>query len=209
MVDDSTPPKSRILDAGALRALAHPLRVDLYEALSAFGPATASGLGERLGESSGSTSYHLRQLARHGLVREIEGRGTGRERWWERVPGGVDVSYFDHEDNAARVSALMVSRQWERSRAAFLADFQNNPEAVGLDWYRASALDTANVTATIPELEAIVAAFHEFDETYLEPLRGREAEPGARRVQVHFNAFPLIDTQNVIETPTDSSSEGE
>src|SRR3954471_15102943 len=76
-----------VVGTAALKALAHPLRVRLLETLSRYGAQTASNLAARLGESSGSTSYHLRQLARHGLVREVEGRGTARERWWERPPG--------------------------------------------------------------------------------------------------------------------------
>ncbi|MEU7461934.1 winged helix-turn-helix domain-containing protein, partial [Streptomyces griseofuscus] len=35
------------------------------------GPATASQLAERLGESSGATSYHLRQLADHGVATRL------------------------------------------------------------------------------------------------------------------------------------------
>ena len=61
--------EDRVLDTGALRALAHPLRVQIYDILSQYGPQTASSLAERLGESSGSTSYHLRALAKHDLIR--------------------------------------------------------------------------------------------------------------------------------------------
>jgi DNA-binding transcriptional ArsR family regulator len=70
------------LDARSLRALAHPLRVRLVGALRADGPATATMLAERLGESSGATSYHLRVLAEHGFVVEDTARNRGRERWW-------------------------------------------------------------------------------------------------------------------------------
>ena len=79
----------RTLDVNDLKALAHPLRVQLLDALSTYGAATASGLADRLGESSGATSYHLRQLEKHGFVRELKGKGSARERWWERVPGGL------------------------------------------------------------------------------------------------------------------------
>jgi len=71
------------LTPATLRALAHPLRVRLLGLLRADGPSTASRLGERLGESSGSTSYHLRQLAAHGLVVPDERPVRGRERWWQ------------------------------------------------------------------------------------------------------------------------------
>src|SRR6478735_12446143 len=79
------------LDMAALRALAHPLRVEIMNELSDFGPATASMLAERLGESSGATSYHLRQLARHDIIVEDSERGSGRERWWRMAPGGVTI----------------------------------------------------------------------------------------------------------------------
>lgn len=189
----NTKPHDRALDSGALRAMAHPLRVELYDALSSYGPATASGLAQRLNESSGSTSYHLRQLARHGLVRELKGRGSGRERWWERTPGGVSVSVFDHDTAAGRAAAQMVGREWERVRAALLAQFQDRAEDVGEDWYKASTLDTINVSATRDELDAIGRAFVGFYEQHIAPLRVRESRPGTRRVQIHFNAFPIAD----------------
>ena len=95
----------RVLDAGALRALAHPLRVEIYDILSQYGPQTASSLAARLGESSGSTSYHLRALAKHDLIREAEGRGSGRERWWERPPGSV--TFANPEVDTHRAQAFV------------------------------------------------------------------------------------------------------
>jgi DNA-binding transcriptional ArsR family regulator len=81
---DETPlePAVQVTDVRALRALAHPLRNRLLGRLRLNGPATASQLGRAVGESSGSTSYHLRQLAQYGFVEEVEGQGTARERWW-------------------------------------------------------------------------------------------------------------------------------
>ena len=67
--------RDRVLDTGALRALAHPLRVRIYDILSQYGPQTASSLAERLGESTGSTSYHLRALAKHDLIHESQRPG--------------------------------------------------------------------------------------------------------------------------------------
>jgi DNA-binding transcriptional ArsR family regulator len=73
----------RVREPHVLRALAHPLRNRLLALLRTAGPSTASRLGEQVGESSGVTSYHLRQLAQYGFVSEVEGRGTKRERWWQ------------------------------------------------------------------------------------------------------------------------------
>ena len=75
-------PSVQVTDVRALRALAHPLRARLLGQLRLNGPATASQLGRAVGESSGSTSYHLRQLETYGFVEEVEDQGTARERWW-------------------------------------------------------------------------------------------------------------------------------
>ncbi|MGW1769551.1 ArsR/SmtB family transcription factor, partial [Streptomyces sp. NPDC002073] len=79
----------RTLDARTLRGLAHPLRIRLLGALRHDGPATASRLAERLGESSGATSYHLRQLASYGFVEDAPEHGKGRERWWRAAHDGT------------------------------------------------------------------------------------------------------------------------
>src|SRR5690606_34588991 len=69
-------------DAMALRALAHPQRLRMLGMLRVDGPATATSLAQRMGLNSGATSYHLRQLARHGFIVEDETRGNARDRWW-------------------------------------------------------------------------------------------------------------------------------
>jgi len=71
-------------DPAALKALTHPLRIRLLGLLRFDGPATASELAARTGESSASTSYHLRVLARHDFVTEAEHRDA-RERRWRAV----------------------------------------------------------------------------------------------------------------------------
>ena len=70
------------LDARTLRAIAHPLRMRMLGILRTEGPATATSLAARLGESSGTTSWHLRQLAEHGFIEEDSERGNRRDRWW-------------------------------------------------------------------------------------------------------------------------------
>ncbi|MBK0296654.1 helix-turn-helix transcriptional regulator, partial [Bacillus sp. S34] len=66
-------PEARVLDLPSMKALNHPLRTELFNELAAHGPATATTLAERVGESTGSTSYHLRQLEKHGFIEEVEG----------------------------------------------------------------------------------------------------------------------------------------
>jgi predicted transcriptional regulator len=81
MPDETRRTVKRLTDPRALRALAHPLRISLVGLLRREGPLTATRAGGLLGESSASCSFHLRQLAKYGLVEEAGG-GKGRERPW-------------------------------------------------------------------------------------------------------------------------------
>ena len=64
---------TRLTDPRALRAYAHPVRMRLMGLLRTEGPLTATRAADLLGESSGTCSFHLRQLAKYGLVEEAEG----------------------------------------------------------------------------------------------------------------------------------------
>lgn len=193
MNDETHELSQRELDVESLKGLAHPLRVQIFDTLSVHGPATASGLAERLGESSGATSYHLRQLARHGFVREIDGRGSARERWWERVPGGIQLTpegVIDSE--AGRAASALVMREWEQNRAILLQDFiQRGLDELGMEWVMAGALATMNLRLTREQLADVVASWEAWMREVLEPLRDRN-DPGSRPVQFHFNAFPVV-----------------
>lgn len=79
------PSRDLILTPRRLRGLVHPIRVRLLNLLETDGPATASQLGRRIGESSGTTSYHLRILAELGFVEDDPEQGNGRDRFW-RTP---------------------------------------------------------------------------------------------------------------------------
>lgn len=81
------PPARNITDADTLRALAHPLRLRILDAVALHGPLTATEVAERVGESPANCSWHLRQLARYGFVTEAGG-GTGRQRPWRLVTDG-------------------------------------------------------------------------------------------------------------------------
>jgi hypothetical protein len=72
---------TRLTDPRALRAYAHPVRMALVGLLRTERPLTATRGAELLGELSGTCSFHLRQLAKYGLVEEAGG-GTGREKPW-------------------------------------------------------------------------------------------------------------------------------
>jgi DNA-binding transcriptional ArsR family regulator len=183
-----------VLTSASLKSLAHPLRVRIYDELSAYGPLTASGLAERLGESSGATSYHLRQLERAGLVREDTTRGKGRERWWERRPGSIAIP--DARDlppgSADRLAVKLVEDEWFRSREQNFREYWAEGDQVfGSDWLDVATSDTINLRLTAEQLHELVADIDVVLQKYIRAYKTTPS-PGSRPVQIHVNAFPLV-----------------
>lgn len=191
-------PKDRVVELDALKALAHPLRARIFDTLSTFGPFTASGLAERLGESSGATSYHLRQLEKHDFVREVAGKGTGRERWWERVPGGVKIAPPSRTASSSeRAASRLVLREFISGRDHQLREFLDRGEQeLSSQWLDATLISTANLTLTREQSlelsKRLAAVVDEFAETY----RG-QSTPGTRAVQAQINVFPVMDGEEI------------
>jgi DNA-binding transcriptional ArsR family regulator len=184
----------RELDLESLKALAHPLRVRLFDALSTYGCDTASGLAERLGESSGATSYHLRQLEKHGFVHEVVEKGTGRERWWERTAGGISYgSTGELASPAGQNASQIVYLQKQASERQHLDDFVlHGKESLPEEWVDTSTLVSATAQLTLDQAKELLAAWSEFHRAYVKRFRDQDA-PGVRPFHVQFNAFAVVD----------------
>ncbi len=182
----------RVLDAGALRALAHPLRVEIYDILSQYGPQTASSLAAWLGESSGSTSYHLRALAKHDLIREAEGRGSGRERWWERPPGSVTFANPEVlQTPSGRAASQIVMTEYFRRRHEQLMHYIDESFAEGSsEWVEGSLLSTATARLTEAQAAALGEKIQALIDGAVEQYRDQQGE-GVRPVTLRADIFPL------------------
>ena len=189
---EQTPPTPvvDVRDPRVLRAVAHPLRAALLGMLRAAGPSTASKLGQRLGESSGSTSYHLRQLAGFGLVEEVPGEGTGRERWWRALHRSTR---WNTEDVVARPGGREVVEELTHQNLAtqrrLLAAHAAQREQLGEAWRDATSLNDwalhlspAGARALVDELNAV-----------LERWRAEREEPDQPLVQVLVDVFRLVE----------------
>ncbi|MFI6644833.1 ArsR/SmtB family transcription factor [Streptomyces sp. NPDC050504] len=136
-------------DAAALKALTHPLRIRLLGMLRQDGPATASELAVRAGESSASTSYHLRVLAKHGFVADAEHR-DGRERRWKPVHAVTSWSNRAMEASAGTREYVCVTR---RAQLDHLAASLGRHEAdlaegrLGPEW-----VEPSGITDLLPRL---------------------------------------------------------
>ena len=185
--------QGRTLDAGALKALAHPLRVRIYDLLSERGPQTASSLAALIGETSGATSYHLRALASHDLIREVEGRGTARERWWERPKGRINLPGPDETMSPAnRAAAQIVTAEFFRLRHQTLMDYLNRPSAEQPEeWRDAGLVMTTMLDLTSEQMAEVTAQMSALVDTLIERYRGQEGAPGTRRVSLRSEIFDL------------------
>lgn len=169
-------------DPSAVKALAHPLRLRLLDLLRFDGPSTATELGRRVGQSSGSTSYHLRQLARHGFIAEAPARG-GRERLWRYRPRRVLL-----EGGGAAGGSQLLAELLSREAHAldrFLAQRELLPE-----WDAGSFFATLALRLTPAEL----AELRDGMDDLLGRFRRAEADDppeDARPVRVLAFGYPL------------------
>lgn len=190
-----------VTDAKALRAIAHPLRVRLYEILTAEGPATVSRLADELGAMVGTLSYHLRQLEAHGYIEEApELARDRRERWWRAIPGGIrwsEVALGDTPGGREAADAarrVLLSRQIERLRR------WNEHAGAWSEAWRDAAVGTDMLLTLTPaelrqfgeEIDAVVHRWVERSRRH-QPKRGVRSRKGRRQVFFFAHAFPFDD----------------
>jgi DNA-binding transcriptional ArsR family regulator len=150
------PSAATVDDPIRLRALAHPLRMRLLGLLRLDGPSTASGLAARLGESSGSTSYHLRQLARHGFIERAEELDRGRERWWRASDEATIFRAGDIADSPeGAVLSAAYQRQVLQTHTAVAAQYLDELETWESEWTNTAGLSDSWVRLTPDRLAAL------------------------------------------------------
>lgn len=181
------------LDASALKALAHPMRVQILRILQLRKKASVTSLANELGETTGATSYHLRQLARHGFVEEFEAeqsaekRAGRKQRWWRMAVDQIHVTGFDFMARAdTRDAAAFLLREYQADRSRRLGNWFATATQWPKEWQDASSdmdglleLSPKQARALADELAAVVGRYRE-----LKPGRG------ARPVDVQYAVFP-------------------
>lgn len=193
---DSTPhPDSVVLDAKGLRALAHPVRVQLVGLLRKHGPSTATRLAERLGVNSGTASYHLRQLGAAGLVEEDRERGNARERWWRSVHQRTwfnDHELVEREPEAALAYLQSVAATYTSRTQQALNELQTMPRV----WRDTFDMSDWPLRITPEEASALYEELRAVISRYRQDTPGTEAQApeGAERFSVITHLLPEPDT---------------
>jgi predicted ArsR family transcriptional regulator len=193
------PLRIKQLDARSVQALAHPLRSRLLASLRVDGPGTASTLAERLGESSGATSYHLRVLAQHGFIDEDRSRGRGRERWWRSAHDATSWRPEQFRDDPdAQAAEQWLSGAAVRTGMERLDGWIARRPSADPAWVAASEESDYRLTMTPPQLRRLMQELHEVvlrHRDVAEDARGDSdlapaGDPGARAVWLLMYAFP-------------------
>jgi DNA-binding transcriptional ArsR family regulator len=190
----------RISDPKALRALAHAGRYAILEYLQGRGPATATEVAEVAGLSPSACSYHLRLLARHGLVEPAEpedapGRERdGRERVW-RAPSAGWQSDPEPGTDPSEVQAIdsTLTRVMLASSDAKVLAFVDR-SAGDRAWRDAALLSNSTIVATPAELTEISEALMTALRPYFLSNRSLDDAPeGAREVHMAIRMAPRVD----------------
>jgi Helix-turn-helix domain len=180
---------TRLTDPRALRALAHPLRLSLVGLLRREGALTATRAGELLGESSASCSFHLRQLARYGLVADAGG-GRGRERPWQATSLFTNLPDVATEPEQAAATGLLSSLLAERYFEQLMRWLERKPDEPE-QWQHAAHFGDTMLHLTADELLDLAAKELALLEPYLERLVKPELRPPGARVVTYLHlAFP-------------------
>jgi hypothetical protein len=180
---------TRLTDPRALRAYAHPVRMKLVGLLRTEGPLTATRAAELLGESSGTCSFHLRQLAKYGLVEEAGG-GTGRQKPWRATSMFTAWDVIARTPEASAATGLLraaVAEGYFEQLMRWLEASPNEPP----EWQDAAQLGDQILYVTADELAELGRKAREAADVYFERLVKPELRPpGARLVSYLHLAFP-------------------
>jgi DNA-binding transcriptional ArsR family regulator len=171
-------------DARRWKAMSHPLRREMLRHLGEHGTASSTTLAEALGESTGTTSYHLRVLADAGVIEEVPGQTNGRERWWRTA--SVDLREPDYDSLSQQDRAALD--EWRATQVpgelALVNRFVLEARKHG-PWAKGSR---ANGYYTAEDLDALmndyVALLHKYGHN------AEDAPPGARPVQLRMFYLP-------------------
>jgi DNA-binding transcriptional ArsR family regulator len=182
----------QISDPTAIRALAHPLRLDLLKVLGTVGQATAAQCGRALGTSQASCSFHLRQLAKYGLVEDAGPGGDRRERRWRLPDASVTVRIADDADAALsrRLSRVAIDQEMQA-----ILDYRQRPGGPDPKWLHKATV-MAGMAALSPEDAAeIRQKWIELLAPYVARARaaGPDLQPGQELVRCFLALTPLTE----------------
>jgi len=183
-----------ISDPKAIRALAHPLRLDLLQLLGSGGPATAAQCGRVLGVSQASCSFHLRQLAKYGFVEDAGPGRDRRERQWRVTQQRLSIRNGTAGDTVVRqqIERLVVERELQA-----ILDYSQRPDGASPEWRHKAGIVTMMAVLSPDEAAGLKEKWIALIAPYTAAARAGDPAPqpepraGQRHVRYFMAATPL------------------
>lgn len=189
------PPQTRITDPNVMRALAHPARLTILEHLTSTGRAiTATEAAEIVGLSPSATSYHLRALAKAGIIQDAPSRGDGRERVYQTpVERILTVSAERDADPDAKAAEAQLITAFLARADARLRAWRDNADHDSPEWFEAAVLNESMLLMTSDELKALTEQIFALMRPYRRFRREEldDIPEGARSVSIQLRAIPI------------------
>jgi DNA-binding transcriptional ArsR family regulator len=178
-----------VIDASVLRALAHPIRTQLLSSLRRRGPSTATLLAQQLDLDTGTTSYHLRQLAASGLIAEDSTRGNQRDRWWKAAHRTTRFDDIETARNEPELTATYL-HNIVRLNTDELLRFVDALPTLPRSWQKAATMNDTALQLTPSDLTHLLEEIDGVIDRYR--TSGDKPRRGARTVVLHVNGFPRM-----------------
>jgi DNA-binding transcriptional ArsR family regulator len=169
----------RFQDPRSIRALAHPARLAIIDALAAGEELTATQCAELTGLSPSATAYHLKLLERYGFAETAPPRPDRRERPWRATGRRIQVDLDTSTPAGASAAAAVAAAYFDTTRA-IAVEFTEGSPAEPAQWRDAAALNNVDLWLTAEEFQRVAGKLG----AVLEPYRGRRRPAGSRRVRV-------------------------
>jgi DNA-binding transcriptional ArsR family regulator len=183
------PDSERIVlsDPRAIRALAHPARLAIIETLGPGEELTATELAAVTGLSPSATSYHLKVLAKWGIVEAGEARADGRDRPWKAT--GRSVTITPQVPGSTAVAEIAIMNTFLDRNRAIATEFLEHQASEPPEWRDAAELASHDYWLTAAELAKAVQGIRDVLAPYEQ--RRRDARPeGSRRVRIARISVP-------------------
>jgi len=184
--------RRRLLDdPRSIRALAHPIRLELQSIIGRAGRITAADAARELGISHALASHHLRQLAKYGFVQQVEG-ADNRERPWRLVHTSHDIEGVEDQPGGAEAVAVLEQVVAERALED-LDRWQERRASWSPGWRKHSGIGRSTVYLTEGEFTELMEAFggllaHYIEQRPIDDLASRP--PGSKAVKMTLIVTP-------------------
>jgi len=185
-----------IEDPRAIRALAHPARMEAIDRLYAGEVLTATELADGLDVTPSAMSYHLRELSKWGIIIRVSDDGDGRERRWQAAGDTLTVRPTpDGRTSPTRASAgmMLISQELERVRAK-MEEYLLHLDELPPPWNQLIVMSADELMLSPAEFRELHAELRTLIERF-ERKHRVDPPPDARHVRFTVAAIPMLDAR--------------